>query len=297
MSETAMLKVREYHRGETFWSEVAHPLSARRVLTNVFVGVAFSIRVNPMVGLLRYGVFDDGRPVLGALRTPPFRLNLADFGNGEAGAALLAAELAEREIDLPGVVGEERLAERFTNAWCVYSGQKPDDAIAQGRKQVLYEIEEVEFPEGVAGRMRPARPEERDLLVEWEQGFANDADLPATERDQAFVVKMVDAGLGEGSFFCWEVDGAPVATARLRRISTIGARVSGVYTPPANRGRGYAAALTAALSKSVLDRKQYCCLFADASNALTNRIYQRIGYAQVARFTDILFSEASTRES
>jgi predicted GNAT family acetyltransferase len=239
-------------------------------------------------------VFDDGRTVLGALRTPPFRLNIADFGAGEDAAVLLATELADSDVELPGVMGEDRLAERFTEAWCRYRGQKPADAIGHGRQQYLYQIEEVEPPAGVPGRMRLARADERGLLIEWEQGFANDADLPPTERDPAFVTSVVDAGLGDGTFHLWEVDGQPVSTARIRRIAAIGARVSGVYTPPARRGRGYAAALTAALSQSVLKRRQYCCLFADASNALTNRIYQRIGYVQVARFCDIHFSPVET---
>ncbi len=292
-----MLKVREYDNGETFWRDVAHPLSARGVLTNAFVGTAHGIRVNPSPGLLRFGVFDDGRLVLGALRTPPFRLSLADFGDGEQATALLAADLLEREVQVPGVNGEERHADSLVRAWFAFGGEPASDAIAHGRRQNLYEVEEVQHPTGVAGRMRPARPGERDMLVEWEVGFARDADLPVTERDPGFIARFVDAGLGEGTFQVWEVDSEPCATARLRRIAAVGARISGVYTPPALRGRGYAAALTAALSQSVLERRQFCCLFADAANPLTNRLYQRIGYLKVATFADILFAEAETRES
>jgi predicted GNAT family acetyltransferase len=138
--------------------------------------------------------------------------------------------------------------------------------------------------------MRPARSDERDLLVAWEQGFALDAGLGAAERDRDFVARVVDETLADEAFRLWEVGEKPVATARLRRISTVGARVSGVYTPPALRGRGYAAALTAALSQHVLERGLFCCLFADAGNSLTNRLYQRIGYVRLATYADILFS-------
>lgn len=284
-----MLTVRSYDDGEAFWREVAQPLSVRGVLTNVFVGVAYGSR--PASGLLRMGVFDGARLVLGALRTAPFRLNLADLGAGEPGIAALAAHLVGHRLPVPGVSGEERLTAAFVRAWTSRTAQRPIEIPGHGRQQNLYQIERV-MPPLVSGHMRAARPDERDLLVQWEQGFADDAHLPPTERDPAFVAGVVDAGLKDGVFSLWEHDGRPRATARLRPIAGFGARVSGVYTPPLERGRGYAAALTAALSQAVLDRGQFCCLFADADNPLTNRIYQRIGYVKVADFADVLFSDA-----
>jgi GNAT superfamily N-acetyltransferase len=292
LRERAMLTVRDYDDGDAFWREVAEPLSARVVLTNAFVGMAYGMRAEASRDLLRIGVFDDGRLVLAALQTPPFRVSLSDFGDGARAVATLAAHLAERSKRLPGVMGDERLTDGFAKAWCEATGQRQSDPGGHGRRQNLYQIERVAPPRGVAGRMRPATPAERDLLVQWEQGFADDAALPPGESDPAFVARLVDAGLPHSVFSLWEVDGAPVATARLRPIAQIGARVSGVYTPPSERGRGYAAALTAALSQAVLDRGQFCCLFADAANPLTNRIYQRIGYVKVATFADVMFSDA-----
>jgi GNAT superfamily N-acetyltransferase len=287
-----MLTVRAYDDGETFWREVAEPLSARVVLTNAFVGMAHGMRTEGSRELLRMGVFDGGRLVLGALQTPPFRLSLADFGDGERAVAALAAHLTQRGRRVPGVMGDERLTDSFADAWCAATGQRQSDAGAHGRRQNLYQIERVVPPRGVAGRMRPVHADERALLVQWEQGFADDAALPPTEGDPAFVARLVDAGLPQNVFSLWEVDRTPRASARLRPIAQIGARVSGVYTPPSERGHGYAAALTAALSQAVLDRGQFCCLFADAANPLTNRIYQRIGYVKVATFADVMFSDA-----
>src|SRR5262245_36659186 len=118
-----MLTVEAYDDGERFWREVAQPLAARPVANNVFVGVANRIRADRSPELLRLGVFDDGRLVLGALRTPPFRLNLADFGESEGAAQTLATHLAERRARLPGVFGDLRLADAFAQRWCVITGQ------------------------------------------------------------------------------------------------------------------------------------------------------------------------------
>jgi predicted GNAT family acetyltransferase len=284
-----MLTVRAYDDGEAFWCEVAQPLSVRGVLTNVFVGVAYGSRTASDV--LRMGVFDSGRLVLGALRTVPFRLNLADLGSGEAAVTALVTHLLEGHVPVPGVSGDEQLTATFVRAWTSRTTQRPIEIPGHGRQQNLYQIETV-VPPRVSGWMRAARADERDLLVQWEQGFADDAHLPPTERNPAFVASVVDAGLKDGVFSLWEDEGRPRATARLRLIAGTGARVSGVYTPPSERGRGYAAALTAALSQAVLDRGQFCCLFADADNPLTNRIYQRVGYVKVADFADVVFSDA-----
>lgn len=284
-----MLTVRDYDDGEQFWREVAEPLSVRQVPNNLFVGVANRSRGDRSSGLLRLGVFEGGPIVLGALRTPPLHLNLAHLGEGERATETLAAHLAECRVRLPGVMAEERLAEAFAIAWVEASGQQRQDASGHGRRSNLYQVEQIQHPVNVAGRMRPARASERDLIVQWELGFAEDGDLPAAERARDYVERLVDEGLANDAFALWEVNGAPVATARLRRIVAIGARVSGVYTPPELRGHGFASALTAALSQQVLDGGLWCCLLADGANPMTNRIYQRIGYVKLATFAVILF--------
>ena len=57
------------------------------------------------------------------------------------------------------------------------------------------------------------------------------------------------------------------------------ARVAPVYTVPDRRGRGYATALVAALSRELLARgKRRLFLTTDAANPTSNAIYARIGY-------------------
>lgn len=67
--------------------------------------------------------------------------------------------------------------------------------------------------------------------------------------------------------------------AALARETWTGIAVNAVYTPPEERGRGYASACVAALSQHALDGgRDFCMLFTDATNATSNRIYERIGY-------------------
>lgn len=287
-----MIHVNSYNDGHAFWHDVATPLGARPVLNNVFIGVANRVRKDMRKDMFRAGVFDGTELVLGALRMPPHRLNLAHCGRGEAGIAALVRHLIDAEIAIPGVVGERAVAEAFAARWTAATGQRAAARPGHGRLQNLYEVTRVTPLSDVAGAMRSARTSERELILKWEMAFAVDAGLPPPERERDYITRFVDEGLVDGTFFVWQTRGEAVATARLRAVGTVGARVSGVYTPDEQRGHGYASALTARLSERVLASGRWCCLFADADNALTNRLYQRIGYVRVATFADILFADA-----
>lgn len=63
-------------------------------------------------------------------------------------------------------------------------------------------------------------------------------------------------------------------------------RVAPVYTPAHLRGRGYAGAVTAQVSRAVLGSGvREVLLFTDLANQTSNSLYQRIGYRAVADFT------------
>lgn len=65
-----------------------------------------------------------------------------------------------------------------------------------------------------------------------------------------------------------EVDGRPVSMAGYGGPTPNGIRVFAAYTPPAWRGRGYATACVAALTRRLLDggRRRFCFLFTDRTN-------------------------------
>ena len=168
-----MPTVRSFADGQAFWHEVALPLCAQPVPNNVFIGVANRIRKETRKDIVRAGVFYSTALILGALRTPPHRLNLAHLGQGETGVDELVRHLMDRQIAIPGVVAEQKLAERFADRWSKATGQTRQ-ARGHGALQNLYEISRVEAPANVPGVMRAARASERDLIFAWETAFAAD---------------------------------------------------------------------------------------------------------------------------
>ena len=74
----------------------------------------------------------------------------------------------------------------------------------------------------------------------------------------------------------WRVDGEAVSIAGTTRAVAGVARVAPVYTPPEHRGRGYAAAATAAVTRAAARRRgtRDVLLFTDLANPTSNRLYR-----------------------
>ena len=189
--------------------------------------------------------------------------------------------------DLPGVTANEPWASRFADAWTAATGVPWRRSIGQG----VYALTAVRAPRPAAGSARAATADDRTLLRGWMDAFAAEA-LQAMPRDEGDMERGIDARMGPGAaggFTFWEVDGRPVSLTGWIRIPG-GARIGPVYTPPAERGRGYASNLVADVSARMLDGGAAACfLYTDLANPTSNAVYRRIGYEQVAESSMIRF--------
>jgi len=225
----------------------------------------------------------DGRTAV-ALHTPPRALLVTDMS--EAAVDALADHLAAAE--LPGVNGPTAVADRFA---CRYAGATAARAYP-GMAFRMFRLDSVTAPTPLpAGRLREATPADRDLLVEWAGAFAREALPDDPPGDPA---GPVDRRLARGGLlWVWEAGGEPVSTAYLTTPAAGVARVSGVYTPPRLRGRGYASACVALMSQRALDAGALACmLYTDLSNPTSNKIYQAVGYRPVADTREWRFSRS-----
>ena len=69
-----------------------------------------------------------------------------------------------------------------------------------------------------------------------------------------------------------------------------GVRIGPVFTPSEFRGRGYATALVATVTRDQLSRgHEFCFLHTDLANPTSNKIYQLLGYRPVEDRLMILF--------
>ncbi|MBO0788662.1 MAG: GNAT family N-acetyltransferase, partial [Actinobacteria bacterium] len=102
--------------------------------------------------------------------------------------------------------------------------------------------------------------------------------------------RQVRDRLRHGGLTLWEEEGRPVSLAGLTRQVAGQVRVGPVYTPPEFRRRGFAAAVTAAVSRAALAAgAQEVLLFTDLANPTSNSLYRRLGYRPVSDYVSLAF--------
>ena len=128
-------------------------------------------------------------------------------------------------------------------------------------------------------------------MVGWLRGFMSDLGDPSFDPSP-----MVDTDLTAGRMWVWD-DGGPVSVAVATPSAENVVRIKAVFTPPENRGRGYATANVAALTSDVLAVGNRCTLFTELANPTANSIYQRIGYRAVQEMLRYEFGGIRSPES
>ena len=193
-----------------------------------------------------------------------------------AGDARFVPQLVSAwKLDVPGAVARADLATAWAEEWSRQRGCQARLAVSQR----IYRLEQVIEPPPLPGELRLA--EDVEQLTEWIEGFDQEAlahERSGREANRAQALRRARARM---TYF-WVVEGRPVSMAALARPSQNGVCVNLVYTPPELRGRGYASAVTAAVSQKGLDLGyRFCCLYTDLSNPTSNSIYKKLGYKPV----------------
>lgn len=156
----------------------------------------------------------------------------------------------------------------------------------------LHRLDALQPPRGVSGTARLAGIDDLDRIGEWAGAFAAEAfgrPFPGSRR------AMAERYLDTCHCWLWEDAGTPRAMA-IARASHYGvARIGPVYTPPAERGHGYASGATAAASRAILEAGAVPCLYTDLANPTANRIYAAIGFIPVADRAVVRFGRPAPR--
>jgi GNAT superfamily N-acetyltransferase len=274
------LKVARFDGATPFLDRVGPFLAEREAEHNLLFGIIDHVRIDPSAfdgPPYLVAVLDDDRVVGTALRTPPYGLVLSEVDDPAVVGSIVDHILAE-DSAIPGVLGPVAAAAAFVQLWTSRTGR----AHRRGRAQRIFRLRRVVPPPPTDGSSRIADWDDRDILAAWLEAFAAEA-VPDEEPhgDHAATVEgWFRTGYRRNHL--WVVDGRPVSWAGLGGPTPRGIRVGPVYTPPADRGRGYASAVVAAASQSALDEgREFCFLFTDLANPTANHIYQAIGYEPV----------------
>lgn len=216
---------------------------------------------------------------------PPFLLPMP----GPAAVALARA-LHERGEEVLGVNGALPAARLCADELARLRG---------GRVQVeqhtrLHELDELRAPKPVRGGLAPATPDDLDLATAWFAAFMADADEQAGRPrgssahetpDRDDLLRRIRAGR---LWFWLDENGRRVHMTGANPPAYGVARVGPVYTPPAERGRGWASNAVAEVSRRIRAEGERVCLFTDQANPTSNRIYAALGYRPVVDMANLV---------
>ena len=275
-----------YPRVDAFVQAVQPVLERDEPRNNLVLGIALRLRNSPAAGTVCATVDLAGDLVAAALLTSHALLVADASPAGLAAMPSLVAALHHQHLAVPRVTAPVPLAARFAEQWGAASGA----TVTLERPTRAWVLRQVVAPRAAAGQLRPARPADTDLLAGWLRQFDHEALGAGTTVAEAYAVAQ--RRIAGQELFVWD-DNRPVAMAGTTRPTRHGQAINAVYTPPHWRGRGYATACVAALSQQRLDSGvQFCTLFTDPTNAVSEAVYAKIGYRPIASFETYAFSVA-----
>jgi uncharacterized protein len=245
-------------------------LASQPVLHNLILTILHARIAHPEPG--RYWVAREQDKAVGVVLQSPLTYAATMTPMPERAVVGMVDAIAQAGVALPGVNGEAATAAAFAGNWA----ERKKSAVTPFQANRLYELLEVAKAPGIAGKLRQAFPEDRALMIDWTRAFSIEIGEPAGDTELS-----VDRWLAAGELWLWD-DGEPRSMAVAREPVEAVVRVSGVYTPPGHRKRGYAEACVHALSRRHRDPGYRSILYTDLGNPTSNSIYRRIGYRAVA---------------
>lgn len=285
------------HDVDEFLDRAGDFLSAREAQNNLLLGICSALRASraeieaELAPRFNVVVDEFDQVVAATLRTPPFRQVLSET-HELAAVDLIVGALSDAGEPLPGVLGPKEAATRFAALWRERTGR----AARLDTEERIYQLSEVVAPQPSEGRWRAAEPRDRALLAEWIVAFHDEAvpDDPPIAHPLDVAGRWIE-GVGRQAYV-WERDAQPVAFLGVSGATPNGIRIGPVYTPPEERGHGYASNLTAGVSQHLLDSgRRFCFLFTNLANPTSNKIYQAIGYRPVSDVDAYSFEINGTR--
>lgn len=216
----------------------------------------------------------DEQTVAAALRQSGYKL-LITRASDEAIQAM-AEDWPPDGTGLSHAAGPAPDIERFAAHYRAWTGRQSRIGLAQR----LYRGDKVATRHKVAGVMRLATSADLPLVKQWLVGYTSETHGPTIAIERHIVAQRLHIWVNNG----------PVAMASVSGMTPNSARISLVYTPPAQRGQGYGQAIVAGLAQKMLGQLSFCTLFTDIDNPVSNSLYRKIGFKPVCDFVDMHFA-------
>lgn len=187
---------------------------------------------------------------------------------------VLVDYIIENKIDISGINSSKKICEKFIEYYKEKTKCKFHERLAMDVME-LRKLNQIILPKGY---FREAIGKDLDLIIDWHIKFAKEA-LNEDIAVESFIERLATR-IRNGAMYIFEDENhVPVSMAAFTKQLKKGISVSLVYSDARKRGMGYGVAVVYNLSKLYLERgNEFCSLFVDKRNPVSNGVYTKIGY-------------------
>lgn len=268
-----MIQLQVYEEIVNFKEEVTPFLEKNEQENNLILGVLQMIHQPIFMGIAKQG---EEIAVVFLQTEEKKQIIVATSEIAEEDIVELAKKLAEVYPNVPGLIGNKKIVQRLAEEIAVLANKKTTVAMEQG----IYELKQVKKKWNGDEVFREVNSDELTLIEQWIYQFCEDVNFPTTKEEAKQTAHTL---ITNHRLFGLEVDGKLVSVAAKTRPTKNNITVNFVYTPKEERKKGYASNCVAALSQRMLDEGyKTTTLYTDLANPTSNKIYQEIGYEQIA---------------
>lgn len=281
-----MMHLRTYTDPMDLVQAIEPALLEREIENNMILGGCALLRQSaslPTNAALLQVVEDHSDALMAALiHTCTGITHIGGAGGNAHAAELLADYCRAQQVDIKSIFGEAFWAKNFAHYY-----NRPIAQEIQMRVHRLADLSSVAYP---SGKLALATDADITWITEWSSCFEEDAHIFPRRSDEQLRA-LTRSKIEKGHIVKWMDGDQPVSIAAFMRSTPQAAYIGLVYTPPAQRGKGYATACVHAFSRQLLTAQgyRYCGLFTDLSNPTSNHIYRKIGYMPLGEYSDVQF--------
>ena len=195
-----------------------------------------------------------------------------------------AEEVCKLDKNIPGINAEKEIANKFAKYYCE-NAEKDFKLRTPMRILVIKELTPFNLKQDVI--FRNAVQSDKDILIKFIRDFHTEAlqeEWPY-EKAEEYFNNHINSG-----YYVLEHNGKIVSQVIAARKMSKGIGISGVYTPREERGKGYAFNVVYRATKNQFDKgAEYCVLFTDDKNPISNHVYEKIGYKRMVDVENLDF--------
>lgn len=142
--------------------------------------------------------------------------------------------------------------------------------------------------------LRPASHQDFDVVFESGARLrAEELEEDPRAADPAAYRRRCEEECRDGYTLVWMTGGGLRFRASVSALTSDAAQISGVYTPPEQRGRGFATRGMSELCMRLFARSRSTCLFVNDFNAPAIAVYRRVGFVEHAPWRSLFYDRGS----